>query len=122
MRLFITLVAVAFLGGLITGKSVFAETEPQWVAKPVQCGSIEEIAEIAKERGLRLTFAGDGLSNSVNYDEALPVYVFLGINPDTNEWALTEIDTEQDRGCVIGYGDTFTIDVNTMQKLAGPRS
>ncbi len=98
------------------------EMEPEWVAKPVQCGSIEDMAKITKEKGLSLTFAGDGLSNSVNYDEPLPVFVFLGINPETNEWALTEIDTDQNRGCVLGYGDSFTIDANTMQKLAGPRS
>ena len=118
MRWYITAAAIAFLGGLITGKSVLAQETGQWVAKPVQCGTLDEVATITKSKGLQLTFAGDGVSNSVNFDEPIPVYVFLGINPETYEWAITEIDAQGDRGCVIGYGDRFTIDAGTMQKLA----
>jgi len=122
MRWYITAAAMAFLGGLITGQSVLAQEEAQWVAKPVQCGTLDEVATITKSKGLALTFAGNGFSNSVNFDEPIKVYVFLGINPDTNEWAVTEIDAQGDRGCVIGYGNDFTIDAGTMQKLAGPKS
>jgi hypothetical protein len=77
---------------------------------------------LLKAKDYQLTFAGNGSSNSVNFDEPIQVYVFLGINPDTNEWAVTEIDAQGDRGCVIGYGNDFTIDAGTMQKLAGPSS
>ena len=122
MRWYITAAAIAFLGGLVTGKSVLAQEEAQWVAKPVQCGTLDAVATITKSKGLSLTFAGNGFSNSVNFDEPIQVYVFLGINPDTNEWAVTEIDAQGDRGCVIGYGNDFTIDAGTMQKLAGPKS
>jgi len=123
MRYFAAIAAIAFLGGSVAS-SVLAQEEAQgqWVAKPVQCGSIEEVADITKSKGLSLTFAGNGFSNSVNFDEPIQVYVFLGINPDTNEWAVTEVDTQGDRGCVIGYGTDFTIDAGTMQKLAGPKS
>jgi len=122
MRWYITAAAIAFLGGLVTGKSVLAQETGQWVAKPVQCGTLDEVATITKSKGLSLTFAGNGFSNSVNFDEPIQVYVFLGINPDTNEWAVTEVDAQGDRGCIIGYGMDFTIDAGTMQKLAGPKS
>ena len=122
MRWYITAAAIAFLGGLVTGKSVLAQETGQWVAKPVQCGTLDEVATITKSKGLSLTFAGNGFSNSVNFDEPIQVYVFLGINPETNEWAVTEVDAQGDRGCVIGYGMDFTIDAGTMQKLAGPKS
>ena len=121
MRYFAAIAAIAFLGGSVAS-SVLAQEQGQWVSKPVQCGSIEEITAITKMKGLQLTFAGDGVSNSVNFEEPLAVYVFLGINPETNEWAITEIDPQGDTGCVIGYGDSFKIDAETMKKLAGPRS
>jgi hypothetical protein len=121
MRWYITAAAIAFLGGSVAS-SVLAQEQGQWVAKPVQCGTLDEVATITKSKGLSLTFAGNGSSNSVNFDEPIQVYVFLGINPDTNEWAITEIDAQGDRGCVIGYGMNFTIDAGTMQKLAGPKS
>jgi len=107
---------------LLTTANASAKEAGQWVAKPVQCGTVEEVTEITKMKGLKLTFGGDGVSNSVNFENPLPVYVFLGINPDTLEWAITEIDVEGDTGCVIGYGDDFTIDADTMQKLAKPNS
>ena len=124
MRWYITAAAIAFLGGLVTGKSFLAQEQEsgKWVAKPVQCGTVDEVATITKSKGLQLTFAGEGKSNSVNFDEPIKVYVFLGINPETNEWAITEIDSQGDAGCVIGYGNEFTIDAGTMQKLAGPKS
>lgn len=105
---------------LLTTADASAQEGAQWVAKPVQCGTIDEVTAIAESRGLQLTFAGDGVSNSVNFDDPLPVYVFLGINPETNEWALTEIDVNGDTGCVIGYGDSFKIDAETMKKLSKP--
>ncbi len=121
MRWYITAAAIAFLSGGVAS-SVLAQEQGQWVSKPVQCGTIDEVATITKSKGLELTFAGEGVSNSVNFDEPIKVYVFLGINPETNEWAITEIDSQGDTGCVIGYGNSFTIDADTMQKLAGPRS
>jgi hypothetical protein len=121
MRYFAAIAAIAFLGGSVAS-SVLAQETGQWVAKPVQCGTLDEVATITKSKGLSLTFAGNGFSNSVNFDEPIQVYVFLGINPETNEWAVTEVDAQGDRGCVIGYGNDFTIDAGTMQKLAGPKS
>ena len=121
MRYFAAIAAIAFLSGGVAS-SVLAQEEGQWVSKPVQCGTIDEVATITKDKGLQLTFAGTGVSNSVNFDEPLQVYVFLGINPETNEWAITEIDSQGDTGCVIGYGNDFTIDADTMRNLSEPSS
>jgi len=122
MRYFAAIAAITFLSGGVASSVLAQQQEPEWVGKPVQCGTINEVATITKSKGLSLTFAGNGFSNSVNFDKPIQVYVFLGINPETNEWAITEVDTQGDRGCVIGYGMDFTIDAGTMQKLAGPKS
>ena len=121
MRYFITLFTFAFLGGFVTGNSLFAQEmgKEDWVAKPVVCGTVEKITAIAERKGLELTWAGNGFANSVNMEQPMSVYVFLGINPDTKEWALTEISGD-DEGCIIGYGGGFTIDSNTMKKLSKP--
>tara|TARA_B100000902_G_C27282057_1_gene902336 strand:+ start:408 stop:779 length:372 start_codon:yes stop_codon:yes gene_type:complete len=121
MRYFITLLALALIGGFVTGKSLFAQemTEEDWASKPVVCGTVEKITAIAERKGLELTWAGNGFANSVNMEEPMNVYVFLGINPKTKEWALTEI-SDGNEGCIIGYGGGFTIDSNTLKKLAKP--
>jgi hypothetical protein len=94
------------------------EADPDWVAKPVVCGTVESISEVSKSKGLELTFGGNGLANSVNTEQPASVYVFLAINPTTKEWALQEVSG--DEACVIGYGTGFTIDADTMKKLSKP--
>ena len=104
---------------LLTTANAFAqEADPNWVAKPVVCGTVESVTEISKSKGLELTFGGNGLANSVNTEQPTNVYVFLAINPTTKEWALQEVSG--DEACVIGYGTGFTIDAETMKKLAKP--
>ncbi len=121
MRWYVTAVTMAFLGGLITGKSVLAQEQENWVSKPVVCGTIERITGIAKSKGLELIFGGNGFANTVNAETPANVYVFLGINPETKEWALTEVGPDGE-GCILGYGNSFSIDAGTIQKLAGPSS
>ena len=96
------------------------EADPDWVAKPVVCGTVESISEVSKSKGLELTFGGNGLANSVNTEQPASVYVFLAINPETKEWALQEVSG--DEACVIGYGTGFSIDAETMKNLSGPNS
>ena len=67
VRVLLTIWATAFLGGLITGKSVFAQTvEPEWAAKPVQCGAPYDVFSNIQSQGMKTFFGGVGLSNSVN--------------------------------------------------------
>jgi len=118
MRYYILLLALALVGGFVSGKSVFAQEE-DWVSKPVVCGTIQRITEIAETKGLELIYAGKGFANSANFEEPMSVFVFLGINPKTKEWALTEVSNDNE-GCIIGYGTGFTIDEDTMKKLVKP--
>ena len=104
---------------LLTTSNAFAQdAEPSWVSKPVICGTVEKITEVSKSKGLELTFGGNGLANSVAEEDPGPVYVFLAINPETKEWALQEVSDGE--ACIIGYGSGFTIDSDTMKKLAEP--
>jgi hypothetical protein len=51
MRYFAAMAAIAFLGGSVAS-SVLAQEQGQWVAKPVQCGTLDEVATITKSKGL----------------------------------------------------------------------
>ena len=81
---------------------------------------MDKISDITRSKGLELTFGGNGLANSVNTEAPASVYVFLGINPETKEWALSEVS--DDEACIIGYGTGFSIDAYTMKKLSKPQT
>ena len=106
MRWFITAAAIAFLGGLITGKSVLAqENEVFWAGKPVQCGPSETAFQTAEQEGLKPAFLGYGYSNSVNYEEPLPVLLALYLNPNSGRFVIIEINADGKESCIIGQGD-----------------
>ena len=88
-------------------------------AKPVQCSSIEKVAEISKEKGLQITFGAQGLASDMDQN-SMSVYVFLAVNPETKEWALTEVSNNGEDACILGYGIDFTIDAETMRNLSDP--
>ena len=120
MKYYLLFCVFALIGGFVAGKAVAQEAEPTWASKPVVCGTVEKVTEISKSKGLELTFGGNGLANSVADEDPGPVYVFLAINPETKEWALQEVS--QGEACIIGYGSGFTIDSDTMKKLAKPNT
>jgi len=121
MKYYLLFCVFALISGFVTGKAVAEETdEPDWASKPVICGTVDKISEITRSKGLELTFGGNGLANSVNMDTPASVYVFLGINPETKEWALSEVS--DDEACIIGYGTGFSIDAHTMKKLSKPQT
>lgn len=122
MRYFAAIAAITFLSGGVASSVLAQQQEPEWVGKPVQCASIDEISKMVEGRGLQLTFAGTGFSKSVNFPDPIPVYVFLGINPDTKDWAITEVNQTGDEGCMVEYGTGFSIDGNTMKNLVDPGS
>ena len=93
---------------------------PDWVGKPIQCVPLDQIAIIAKRKGLQIIWSGAGIGDSNNLGQ-LPVNIFLSINPKTTEWVLTEIVVNRDRGCILGYGAGWVIDKETMKLLAEPK-
>ena len=42
------------------------EWTPRWVQKPVSCGPLDQIAQIAKSKGLQIVWRGTGVGNSEN--------------------------------------------------------
>ena len=91
---------------------------PKWVQKPIQCASLEEIAKIAGQKGLKIVWSGTGIANSDNLG-VVRTDIFLSINPETQEWSILEINgPEPEKGCLIGYGEGHKIDLNNL-KLFG---
>lgn len=119
LRIVLTACAIAFLGGVVTGKSVLAQ---EWVGKPIQCDSEQSVTKRLKDKGLQILGGLNGFSNSVNYEEPLPVFIFLGVNPDTREWAIVEAEPGADDMCILTYGTGITVDLQTLGKLSGPGS
>ena len=92
-KLILTACAIAFLGGLITGKSVLAQDNTNnvyWAGKPIQCGPTDYALNQAMEGDLKPLWAGYGWSNSVNYDEPLPVLIHLHMDPESQRWVVME--------------------------------
>lgn len=123
VRMLLTIWATAFLGGLITGQSVFAQTvEPEWAAKPVQCGAPSDLFTRFQDRGMQTFFGGIGLSNSVNYETPLEVFVFLSINMETQQWAAVEVNNDKTDACIVGFGQGTLFDPAELKEFTDPRS
>ena len=90
------------------------EWTPRWVQKPVSCGPLDQIAQIAKSKGLQIVWRGTGVGNSENLG-IVRVDIFLSINPETQEWALTEIGPTPNEGCLLGYGEGHQIDLDNLK-------
>jgi hypothetical protein len=123
VRTFLTICALAFLGGIITGKSVFAQTsEPEWAAKPIQCGPTYEIFTEMEENGMKPFFGGLGKSNSVNYEQPIDVFVYLTINLVTQQWAAIEVNEQKTDACIIGWGQSTLFDPDVLQEFTAPEN
>lgn len=97
------------------------EWTPKWQQKPISCAPLDQIAQIAKSKGLQIVWSGTGVGNSENLG-IVRVDIFLSVNPETKEWALTEISPTPNVGCLIGYGAGFKIDSETMKLFAEPKN
>lgn len=90
------------------------EWTPRWVEKPVSCGPLDQIAQVSKSKGLQIVWRGTGVGNSQNLGP-VRVDIFLSINPETQEWALTEIGPTPNEGCLLGYGEGHQIDLDNLK-------
>ena len=123
VRVLLTIWALAFLGGLVTAKSVFAQTvEPEWAAKPIQCGPTYDVFLQMQDSGMKTFFGGLGKSNSVNYETAIDVFVYLTINMETQQWAAIEVNEDQTDACIVGYGQGTVFDPNELQEYTAPEN
>ena len=117
MRWFITATAIAFLGSVITVKSVLAQEDTFWAAKPIQCGPSESAFQAAEQGGLKPAFLGYGYSNSVNYDEPIPVLLALYLNPNEGKFIIMEIASDGAESCIIGQGDDTDFDPSNINSI-----
>lgn len=122
VRFLLTIWATAFLGGILSGQSVFAQTEPEWAAKPVQCGTPYEVFSQVKEKGMSTFFGGMGITTSVNYDEPLEVFMFVSINLETQQWSAIEVNDDKTSACIIGFGQGTLFDPNELQEYTDPEN
>ena len=122
VRIFLTIWALAFLGGIVTGKSVFAQTEPAWSAKPIQCGPTFDIFSQMQNNGMKAFFGGLGKSNSVNYEQPIDVFVYLTINLVTQQWAAIEVNEQKTDACIIGWGQSTLFDPDVLQEFTAPEN
>jgi len=123
VRVLLTIWALAFLGGLVTEKSVFAQTvEPEWAAKPIQCGPTYDVFLQMQDSGMKTFFGGLGKSNSVNYETAIDVFVYLTINMETQQWAAIEVNEDQTDACIVGYGQGTVFDPDELQEYTAPEN
>ena len=100
---------LAFWGGIISGKSVFAG---EWNDKPVMCEQKEIALEAVKSKGEISLFTGiqsvkvrdpDGLSDVPAH---VPVQIF--VNLKTKTFSILEYHPSYNSICIIGYGDNWT--------------
>ena len=104
--------AIAFL----SAKTVLAQ-EVTWVSKPIQCDTVEEVTKIIQSKGLQVLGGFKGFTNSANYEEPIPVLIFLSVNPTTKEWAILEAGLNDNEMCLLTYGNDVTIDADTLKSL-----
>ena len=98
------IVALACAIAFLPVKSVLAQ-DTFWAAKPVQCGPLEGALNITLEKGMVPVLAGMGWANSANYEEPIPVKIGLYLNPESQEFAILEIEVDMEIVCIVGYGE-----------------
>jgi len=90
------------------------EWTPTWTQRAISCGPLDQIAQIGISKGLKIVWRGTGIGNKPDVG-IVRVDIFLSINPETKEWALTEIGPTPNVGCLIGYGVGQNIDVDNLK-------
>jgi hypothetical protein len=101
------LVAFVLSVGLIVFSNV-AFSEPQWVQKPIQCATPQEVLDRLEKDNLLPLFAASGNARVENEMYVKPYGFFY--NQDTEYWAFVEFfDTET--MCVLAVGEGVKFDV-----------
>ena len=102
----------AFCFGVFIILAARAVAAPEWVQKPIQCGTLKEVYD-HYELGDKLQplFVGVSVIRSQQGRAAMPVAFFL--NQDTGQWLLLEFGFDgQQEGCVVSVGDGWDPNVD----------
>ena len=100
------------VGALLLPLDVLAE--PYWSAKPVQCGTLEEVIDITKQFGEMPSIIMDGFMK-VPSGQYVKSKVVIAMNMSTQSWTLIEFPTETGIGCIVATGKGFEklVDIGT---------
>jgi hypothetical protein len=124
----LTIWATALFGTVLTGNVFAQETTPDqetttgWLAKPVQCGPPGSLYAGMEEAGLKTFFGGLGTSYSRELNKTFPVYVYLSVNLENQQWVAVEINEDRSEACIVGVGTGTIFDTNILQEFTAPES
>jgi|13_taG_2_1085334.scaffolds.fasta_scaffold04759_1 hypothetical protein len=109
-----------------------AQAEPEsqgaiesfWGQKPVQCAELNDVLELAQQKGLQTAFGGLGTMDIMNEDQMVQqeVFVFLQVNLRTGEFAVLEVNRGKTEACLVAKGADSTFDVETLRNMTTPYS
>ena len=100
---------LAFWGGFIQGKRVFAG---EWNDKPVMCEQKEIFEKTMVERGEILFSRGEMLATVRTKDglseipAILPIRIYM--NPEKKTFTIAEYHTDYNSICVLAFGENYT--------------
>ena len=94
--------------------STAVAAEPYWTAKPVQCGTLEEIIDITKQFGETPSIIMKGYMK-VPSGQYVESKVVIAMNMSTESWTLIEFPKNVAIGCIVATGRGFEklVDIGT---------
>tara|TARA_B100000963_G_scaffold273204_1_gene241412 strand:- start:253 stop:663 length:411 start_codon:yes stop_codon:yes gene_type:complete len=106
---------IAFLFGIgviVLGWSLSAKANPQWVSKPVQCGTPDEVDALMEFRKQRPLLGGVA---NVQFEEGIfPLPVIFWYGEEESNFHMVEYNFAMDQACVISVGDNIDFDVEDL--------
>ena len=107
-----TLQIALVMGALLLPLDAIAE--PYWTAKPVQCGTLEEIIDITKQFGETPSIIMKGYMK-VPSGQYVESKVVIAMNMSTESWTLIEFPKNVAIGCIVATGRGFEklVDIGT---------
>ena len=81
----------------------------EWFGKPVQCDTLDAVAQLMIDRKQEPLFAGMGAVRIGNDQLTFPTVVFA--NSEERTWHVIEYNVEVDEACVVGIGNGLDFDV-----------
>ena len=86
---------------------------PEWVNKPIQCGSIDDVDSIVYSLGEEFLLRGVA---TIYNQELQPKLGIIGVyaNVDTGTFTIVEIFASGTEACIISFGNKFKFDLEDM--------
>lgn len=81
----------------------------EWFGKPVQCDTLDAVAQLMIDRKQEPLFAGVGAVRIGDDYLSLPTVVFA--NSDEKTWHVIEYNVENDQACVVSIGNGLDFNV-----------